>query len=224
MAEHRVIERVLFELGNFAFGIIDVAENYGFGRAGLLAGSLDFIRADGTVFFFGIDADGVDALNAIGALFHDPTPAHGDLGVIHRCEARLVVLGVLVEIKAADFVRAIVGAEACTDTAIVNLQVEPFVIVDGGRDRTDQFAGGVFAVHARHGLMVELGIVRAAFVVGVHTNPKHVAPAIDLVFAHNWYVVLDFAGDETGVAADTSSKINRHAPFVAGVWIFFRFV
>src|SRR5690348_1800530 len=70
LAEHRVIQRVSFELGDLAVGGVEIAEDNGLGGAGLLAGRAHLARADTTVFLFGVDPGGADTLNAIGAFLH----------------------------------------------------------------------------------------------------------------------------------------------------------
>ena len=126
----------------------------------MLAGRDDFAVPYAAIFFLCADARAADALNAIGALFHNAAPADGDIRVVHRPEARSVVIGVLIEIEAPHFVRAVVRAEAGANAAIIDLKVEAFVVVHGGFDGTDEFTGSVLTMHARDGHMIEFGIVQ----------------------------------------------------------------
>ena len=125
-----------------------------------------------------------------------------------------MIVGVLEEIEPADFVRAIVRAIARADAAVVNLQVQPFVIVERRADRADQFAGRVFALHARHRLMAHRRVVRLAAEISVNADPLHFAARGDLVLADHRDVVLCLAGEHAGVAADAGRQVNGHAPSV----------
>src|SRR6185312_13281796 len=107
--------------------------------------------ANETIFLLRGDARAADALDAVGALFHHAAPAHGDIGIIHRLETGRLVIRVPKEIEAPHFVGAIIRAEPRADAAVVNLEVQPFVIVDGGFHRADQFARRVLALHAGDG-------------------------------------------------------------------------
>ena len=66
----------------------------------------------------------------------------------------MVKVGVLEEVEAAHFVRAVVRAVPRADAAVVDHVVQALGAVDGRPDRADQFARRVLAVHARHRLEV----------------------------------------------------------------------
>ena len=80
--EDFVIEGAGFEAAHLTFGIIDIAKSYSFGWTGLFAGSFDLAVADRLSRFFGIDPGAIDALDAVGALFHNTAVAYGNIGVI----------------------------------------------------------------------------------------------------------------------------------------------
>ena len=88
--EHRVVARARLELGDAAVGIVDVAEDDRLGRAHRLAGRHDFAVANVAIFALRLDARGVDALHAVGALLHDAAAADGDVGVALQLELRRV--------------------------------------------------------------------------------------------------------------------------------------
>jgi hypothetical protein len=121
------------------------------------------------------------------------------------------------EVEAAHFVRAVVGAVPRADTAVVDHVVQPFVAVRGRADRADHLAGGVFALHARHGLEIGFRVVRRTAVIGVHAQPVHLAPAQHLFLADDRDGVLGLAADHAGVAADAGVDVDRHPPLVAVV-------
>src|SRR5215472_17023978 len=79
LSQQLVIPLLGFELRNAAVGIIDVAEDNGFGGANLLARGQDVAVFDIRIRLFGGDTRGVDALHAISALFHDAAAAHADI-------------------------------------------------------------------------------------------------------------------------------------------------
>ena len=85
-------------------------------------------------------------------------------------------------------------------------------------DRADDLAGRVLALHARHRLVVHLGIVALAFVVAIDSEPVHLAPAPHFVLADDGNVVFGHAGDDAGVAADAGVEIDGHPPGIAFVF------
>ena len=88
--------------------------------------AVDFAVANLAVFLFRLDLGGVDALHAVGAFFHHAAAAHRDIGVLLQLRgSRVSKIGVLEEIEPAHFVRAIVGAIAGADAAVVNHVVQP---------------------------------------------------------------------------------------------------
>src|SRR5208337_1016610 len=110
--EQRVIALLRFQLGNTAVRIVGVAENNSFGGAGRFASGHDFAVADRAALLFRFDAPVVDALHAVGALFHDAAAAHGDFGISQEFELGRVPILEAQEIEAAHFVGAVVGAIA----------------------------------------------------------------------------------------------------------------
>src|SRR3989338_4634086 len=78
------------------------------GVADGLAGGDDFAVADLAAFLLGGNAGGVDALHAVGALLHHPARAHGDVGGAQQLQAGRLLVDVLQEVEAADFVGGVV--------------------------------------------------------------------------------------------------------------------
>src|SRR6476646_8598518 len=97
------------------------------------------------------------------------------------------------EVKPPDFVRAIVRTIASADTAVIDLQVQSFTIVQRRLDWTDHFTWSIFTMHARHRNVNEARVGGGAFVIGVNPNPQHVAAARDLIFPYDGNVILGFA-------------------------------
>ena len=89
-----------------------------------------------------------------------------------------------------------------------------------GLDRAYQFARRMLAMHARHRHVIEFRIIQRALVIGINPQPEHLTISRHLLFAHNWNVVFDFAGDHARVAANACRQVNRHAPLVALIRIF----
>ena len=65
---------------------------------------------------------------------------------------------------AAGLERAVVGAVAGTDAAVVDHHIEAILAVDRGIDGADCFAGSGFAVLAGHGLDEHFRVVHFVFV------------------------------------------------------------
>ena len=124
-----------------------------------------------------------------------------------------LAVGIAEEIEAAHLVGAVRFAEPRADAAVVDLDVQPFAVMDRGRDRADRLARRVLAMHAGHrrkaGPAVDDIIVDA--------QPMHVAAFGDFLRARRRHIVLGLAGDDAGVAADAGRGVDRHRPFVGVV-------
>ncbi len=233
-AQQTVIARLRLQLRNLAIRIIDVPEDNGSRRTRLLAGGLQFVRVRGVidlpVFPFRVHAALVDALHTVGALLHHAAAAHADVGIAHHLVLRRIPILEEQEVKAPHFIRAIVRAIARAHTAVIGHVVQAFAAVNGGADRAHHFAGRVLALLARHGLEIRLGIVAIAgrliriLVVGVDTDPMHVAADGALFFADHRNVVFRLAGEHAIVAPHTGVQVNRHAPRVIFLFIRIRLV
>ena len=205
---------------DFAAGIVEVPEDDCVYRAGLLTSCRHFAIPDAAVFLFCGDASPTDSLNAVGALLHDTTPTDGYVRVVHRLGAWGMIIGVLKEVEASDFVRAVVGTKARAHATVIDLKVQTFVIVNSGFNRANEFARSVLAMHAWHGHMIKFGVIQGAAVVSIDADPVHLAIASDLIFADYGNVIFNFTRDEAGVATNAGGKVNGHAPLVAAVGIF----
>src|SRR5207248_8235151 len=103
----------------------DRAEGDRLGRTGLLAGGAHLTGGEGPILEPGVDLSVPDPLDTEGALLHHAPRAYRHRGVLHH-PLRLRDFGVVVEpVEPAHLVRAVVGAEAGPDTAIVGHLVEP---------------------------------------------------------------------------------------------------
>src|SRR3989441_11444834 len=107
-AQQSVVARLSLKSGDAALRVVEVAENDGLGRTGLLASGLNLPVAHQSDFFFGLDTRGVNALHAVSALLHDPAAAHGHVGVAHQLQAGRLPIRVLEEIEPPYLVRAVV--------------------------------------------------------------------------------------------------------------------
>src|SRR4029434_1587143 len=209
-----IVKRYVFQFGDGGLAIVNIAKHDRLGRTGGLTCGLDFTVADRTIFLFRVYLRDIDALHTVGAFFHDATAPHRDVGVSHRLQARRVKIGILEKVEPAHFVRAIVGAIAGADAAVVNHVVQHLMAMIGRTHRADQFAGGVLAVHTRHGLMISLRIFRASFIIAIDAQPMHLPRAGHFGFAYHRDVVFCLAGNDTGVAADAGAHVDGHAPGV----------
>ena len=121
--KQRVIERALLALGDFAVCPGEVAESESLRRTGGLTGRHNF--SNRLIVAICDNSRFRDALQAEGALFHDPARADSHVGIEGlRRSAVLLRKGEIVE--PADLVRTIVGAKPRSDAAIVDHDVEPF--------------------------------------------------------------------------------------------------
>src|SRR5213075_650691 len=127
---------------------------------------------------------------------------------IKMVDTPLVVIEV---IELPHLIRAVVRAVTGADTSVIHHQVQPFLIVHRGIDRTDVFARSRFTMLAEHRLRDHLRLVypfvELLLLFGVETfkasagvpgpgvitvdpYPMHLASATHLVFADNGDVVL----------------------------------
>src|ERR1039458_7244092 len=214
VGQHPIVELFGFHLGHAAVGVVDIPEDNGFGGAGGLACGLDFAIPHLAALFFRVDLGGIDSLHAVRTLFHDAAAAHGDVGIVQQLEAGRFVIGEQEEIEAAHFVGTVVGAVAGADATVINHVVEALARVTGGLHGADQLAGGVLALHARDGLIIDLGIGDFALVVTVDAQPVHGAAAANLVLADDGDVVFGLTRHHARATARAGSEIDGHAPRV----------
>ncbi len=186
---------------------------------------------DRSVQLFRFDARVVDALHAIGALFHHAAAAHGDFRITQKLELRCLPILEAQEVEAAHFVRTVVRAVARSDTAVIDHVVQAFGAVHRGSHRADLLAGGVLTLLAGNRLEKRWGIEKRLivagrivrrrpnrlFVIAVDTDPVHFAAAHHLILADHGDVVLRLAGDHASVAAIAFVQVDGHRPLVSAV-------
>ncbi len=194
----------------------------------------------------GGDLGGFDPLGAECALLHHASHPDGDLGIelhstqrfttaltqhvvvrLHLQESgrtQRLAAEVVEVVESTHLVRAVVGAVAGADAAVVDHCVEAVRGVHGRRDGTHLLARCVLALLTGHRLhrdgcrligVVSLGRLLEAE-VPVDPEPVHLASAEDLVLADDRDVVLGLAGDHAGRATGAGVQIDRHSPAVLG--------
>src|SRR5205823_10270212 len=114
--------------------------------------------------------------------------------------------------EAPHLIRAVVGAIARSDAAVINLLVQTLRTGRGGQHRTHRLARSILAMLAHHGLVHARRILFRSAVVAVNPDPVHDAGTLHLVSAHHRNIVFRLAGDHAGRATCTSIHINRHSP------------
>src|SRR5712692_8990398 len=218
LIQQSVVAGVRLQFRHAAIRIIDVAEDNGVGRTGLLARRLQFAVLNFPVGPLGVDAMLIDALDTVSTFLHDAPTAHRHIWVAHHLVLRRIPVLEEQEVEAAYFVRAVVGTVARAHAAVVNHVIQAFGAVHGSADWTDYLARRVLALHAGHRLEKRSRIVTIALVVGIHSQPVHVPASDNLLFADHRDVILRLAGDDAVVAPDTGVHVDRHTP---RVWLIF---
>src|SRR5262249_55665014 len=213
----QVVAGVGLQARHPALRIVDVAEDDRLGGTGLLAGGDDLAVADRATLLVGGDARALDALHAVAALLHDPPRADGDVGVLRHLDGLVAPVGVEEVVETPDLVGTVVRAVARADAAVVDHVVEALAAVHGGIHRAHDLARRVFAVHARHRLVDDLGGVERPAGRAIDPDPGHPVPAQHLVAPDHGNVVLGRARERARVAADARRQVDRHAPGVARV-------
>src|SRR5262245_1073706 len=202
------------QLRHAAVRVVDVAEYDRLGRAGRLAGGLNLAVPHPAVLDFGRDLGAHDALEAERAFLHHAARTDGDFRVARELQAGRVPIPVKQVVEPANFPGAVVGAVARAYAAVVNLQVQPFGVVDRGVHWTDGLAGRGLAMLTHHRLEIDLRVGGPAAEVGVDPQPVHDAPPDDHLLADVRRVVFRLARDDAGVATGAGVHVNRHAPGV----------
>src|SRR5256885_8831579 len=157
--EHMVAARIAGELGNAGVPVVEIAEDDRLGRTGLRARRDDVTVAHVPILEARLILRTADTLHAERAFLHDALFPHRDVRVQqHRERLREgfvlpATLGVVVPVEVAHLVRAVVGAIARADTAVVDLAIEAVGGVIGGVHRADRLAWRVAALLAQHRLV-----------------------------------------------------------------------
>src|SRR5207247_4616187 len=157
-----------------------------------------------------------DALHAEGALLHHALLAHGDVGVELPGERRgprlpgSARLGEVVPVEVAHLVRAVIGAVAGADAAVVDLAVQPIGRVVGGEHRADRLAWReltLLAQHRRHDA-AHRGATLPAAPIALDPHPAHLAVAQHLLFADCCQIVLGVARRDARRAARALGQVD----------------
>ena len=139
IVEKRIVLWKGAKFSDFIFFILQIPENNGVGRAGLLAGGLESSAWNpeiGGITSTNASANFcfLDPLDAESAFFHDSAHSHGDIRILleldrllgsfgcERSKVKLIQgsLVVVEEVESADLVGAVVGAVSSPDTAIIS--------------------------------------------------------------------------------------------------------
>src|SRR5262249_30640823 len=124
------------KLRHVAFWAVQIAKMNGAGWTGGSAGGDDLAFGNPPVFLFRVSPGMADALKTVVAFLHDAAPAHADIGVVARLHRRLRLVGVglvarVVEpVEAPDLVWAVGFAETRANAPVIDLDVQPLMIVD----------------------------------------------------------------------------------------------
>src|SRR5690242_14563705 len=107
--QQRIIQLFGLQLRDVAHRVVGVTENDSLCGADLLASRLNFAVAHFAAILLRIDFGFVDALHAVGALFHDAAATNRDVGITLQLEAGRGPIRVQEKIESPHFVRAVVG-------------------------------------------------------------------------------------------------------------------
>ena len=165
----------------------------------------------------------VDVLGAgvAKALLGKAALSENELPFCHRLDRlarHLTELGHDDGMRHAAHVRTIIRAITRADAAIIDLQVQAFLVMQRCADGANHFTRRIFALHALAPSLVEhFGIYGRSAKISVHANPVHHASPRDFLFADDGNVIFRLASNCAGVTADARAQINRHAPTIAVV-------
>ena len=83
--------------------------------------------------------------------------------------------------------------------------------------RTYRLTRRILTLHAWHGLEVDAGIGRIAFVIRINADPLHLPAALYLLFADDRDIVLRLARHRARLTSDAGIQVNGHAPGIIGI-------
>jgi hypothetical protein len=112
-------------------------------------------------------------LNAEGAFFHDSAHADGNVWVVLEVERRWPCG--IEPIEEPHGIRAVIGAVAGSDAAVINLNIQPFRILIGGINGADWLARSFVTVLAEHRHVLDTDIREFPFVITVDADPMNSA-------------------------------------------------
>ncbi len=161
----------------------------------------------------------LDSLNAERAFFHDPFAANGDIGI--QLQTHRIGPFPVEPVEAPYLVRAVLGAKAGSDAAVVNLVVEALFGMVGGIHRAHRFARCIVAVLTHHGEKRDF-FPAFRILITFHPKPCHFTALDNSFYAHHPDVVLCVARRRTGAASNAFVQVHCHAPTIGVVvmgWI-----
>ena len=132
------------------------------------------------------------------ALFHDA------LGADRNIRIQILSVGVFEiafpEVEEPRMIRAIVGAVARSNAAVIHLNVQALLVVVRGVHRAHRFTGGIVAVLAEHWQEARLYIGIFAFPIALNPNPIHRPLLQDDVFQVERDVIFRMASNDASLA------------------------
>src|ERR1051326_374798 len=239
--------------------VFSVAEHYGARRTGLSTRSGERIGRHDHIArrarfdllrYLGV----LNTLDAVTAFFHHAAHSDGDVGILDHLEQVPFVIFAVVErplvkavvnveaalvviekVESPDLVRTVIRAITSANAPVINHDVEAFLVVNGGVDRTNVLTWRGFTMLAKHWLRYDLRVInpflellivfnfesseafmllRRGGIVAVDAQPVHFASAKNLRATDNRNIVFALAGHHTRGAADARIQINGHAPLM----------
>ena len=120
----------------------------------------------------------------------------------------------LKKLKKRTLYGARVGTVARADAAVVDLRVQPVLVLMARIGRAHRFARRVVALLAEHRPELDPHVREITLVVAFDAEPVHGAAAPGLFGRHRGNVVFGMARRDAGFAARALVEIDRHSPAV----------
>ena len=117
-------------------------------------------------------------------------------------------------VEEPDLVRTVVGAVTCPNTAVIDLNIQAFVVVVGGEYRAHRLAGSVFTVLAHDWNKPRLHVREFAFPISFDADPFVSPPLQEQVLGIDGQVIFRLTCDDAGLTTGAPVQIYYHAPFV----------
>ena len=140
-----------------------------------------------------------DPLHTEGALFHDAFGANGNVGI--EILSLLFFEIAFPEIEEPRMVGTVVSAIARANATVVDLNVQPLLVMVRRVYRTHRLAGCVVAMLTEHGQKTRFDVGVFPFPIALDANPINCPLLNHNVFEVERDIVFGMAGDNASLAA-----------------------
>tara|TARA_B100001013_G_scaffold328070_1_gene241600 strand:+ start:192 stop:605 length:414 start_codon:yes stop_codon:yes gene_type:complete len=119
----------------------------------------------------------------------------------------------LPEVKKSDMVGTTVGTESSANTTVIYLDIQPFLVVVCGVNRTYGFAWSIATMLAHYRDKPGLNIRILTLPIAFYPDPLDSSSLVKMFFQIYGDVIFGLTSYHTSVAASASVYVHYHSPF-----------